>query len=281
LSRFRYQIRFPVQFYVGALLIVISIFFLTHGLLQIEISTIEKKDIQLRDNQIEEETEINFRDTETFKQWIEEAEIYSTDDNTLEVGNQKYFRVYVNSKILPEELVVHVFHEDLLEFFTTEEDESGFRQITKKLGYVPALRYGSIFSITFNMSNYEDCSQEQISSGNCNYGLNAKGSGEFKSPGKYFVQFSSKIRNGSFDHRQSPESLTEISDPRQIRLEKSINDLRVTTEIQNAMARNAQGTAYLGIGIGMLIAGITLISPTIIRTKGLTEDLRWPEKQKK
>jgi len=256
-----------------------SIFFLVSGLSQMEISSIQKEDILLRDNQVTQEKEIIFRDLETFKPWINEAEIQSTDDNALELGSQKRLHVYIDSKILPEELVVHVFHEDLLEFFTTE-DETGFRQLTKDLGYVPMLGYGSIFHIKFNMSDYEVCSQERIDNNNCSYGFNAFGSGVFKSPGKYFVQFSAKIGKGSFDHRRSPESLTEISDPREIRLEKSINDLRIISEIQNAETRNAQGIAHLGIGIGMMISGITLISPTIIHKNMLKEDLRWPNGKK-
>lgn len=213
--------------------------------------------VELRDYLIPKETEIDFRDPEPMREWMEEAEIISNDKKTLEVGNQKSLNVYVESPTPPMELVVHIFHEDMDRFFVDEEDPSAFRQVTEQLNRVPALKYGSIFHIELDTEEYWDCIKEEKE--NCNNLLQNKERIIFPRSGKYFVQFSAKLGEHEFDHRRSPDLLTEIYDPREIRLEEQTSRLQKSIDLLYPLSDRSFGIAIIGIGVAFMVFGMSYV----------------------
>jgi len=258
----KYKIEHPIRFIAGVTAIGVAIMLFAGGNAILEYSDLLKQDIELRDYSIPKKSKIDFPDFEPLRSWMKEAKITSTDDSPLEVGSTKRFQIIVDSPNPPKELIVHFFHEDMKDFFTNEDDLSGFRQLSKQLNRIPTLKYGSIFHIEFNMTKYWECADHTKSfKDECNQLLQIKDVGTFTQPGEYLVQFSAKIDDYEFDHRQSPGTLTDIPDPKETKLENLIIDLKVSAELQRADTKTALGWVYVGIGVGMLFSGISLILP--------------------
>ena len=139
--------KFSAWVIVGILVIFLSSYFIMGGIQIMWFSGLLKEDIKTRSYDIEINSEINFDDPDIQRSWINNIEITNTEDNPLVVGTEKRLHVVVTSKELPEAMVVHIYPEDLREFFTNENDPDGFRVITEKLNRIPTLRYGPIFLI--------------------------------------------------------------------------------------------------------------------------------------
>jgi len=244
---------------LGAVLIII-------GVTAWSIGDIFRENAYENSIKIPIETEIDFKDHESLKDWMERAEITNTSDIPLAVGETIWLRAIVDSPNPPKELVAHIYHEDVDDFFTSEDDPSGFRQITKELNRVPTLRYGSIFHIDFDMKKYWKCTENsQNVKDECNYLPQTKEKGVFTESGKYFVQFSAKLDDNVFDHRKSPMALTTIKDPKDIWLEEQVRDIKFGALLQSADSKNNIGVAFTGIGVGMIFSGLALIRPEFQR----------------
>jgi len=242
---------------VGVIFFVTGIGIILMGWLLFYVSDLKQTDVELRDYSIPKETEINFRDFEPMREWMVDAEITSYDENTLEVGKQKLLQVFVDSPNPPLEFVVHIYHEDIDGYFTDEEDPSAFRQVTEQLNRVPYLAYGSIFHIELDTKEYWNCIKEEKE--NCNNLLQNRQLVSFPRAGKYFVQFSAKLDENQFDHRRSPDSLTTISDPREIRLEEQLSSLQKSTDLLYPSLDKSLGIAIIGIGSAFMVAGIAFV----------------------
>lgn len=247
---FPYKTTSPWRFNVGVWAIVVGVIFIFIGIMLIDLSSFFTKIHSEEIYKFAESKQIGLEDYEHVKKWITTSEI-STDERPLKMGVEKRLHVTVDSQEFPRELVMYVFHEDMKDFFTNENDPSGFSQLTKDLGKVPTLRYGSIFNIKFNMTEcFEGSLTENKNLEGCKP-LNAFGLVEFNHPGKYFVQFSAKLQNGVFDHRFVPMHLTIIPSDREIFDTERIAEIRSQLDFQRFTTQNALGVAYVGIGIGM------------------------------
>ena len=255
-------------FGVGIFAIGLGAVLVTIGIMAWSIGDIFRENAYENSIEIPIETEIDFRDYEPLKDWMTNAEIRNTSDNPLIVGETIWIRAYVDSPNPPKELVAHIYHEDVDDFFTNENDPSGFRQITEELNRVPALKYGSIFHIYFDMDEYWKCTEnnENIKD-ECNFLPQTKAEGVFTEPGKYFVQFSAKLDENEFEHRRSPMALTTIKDPRDIWLEEQVRDIKFGALLQSADSKNNMGIAFAGIGVGMIFSGLALIRPSFDKVK--------------
>lgn len=254
------------SFYFGAgfFVIVLGAVLIIIGVMAWSTGEIFRENAYENSIKIPVETEINFEDHEPLKDWMENAEITSTGDNPLIAGESIWLRAMVDSPNPPKELVAHIYHEDVDDFFTNEDDPSGFRQITEDLNRIPTLKYGSIFHIDFDMKKYWECTENnQNVKDECNYLPQTKEKGVFTVAGKYFVQFSAKLDDNVFDHRKSPMALTTIKDPKDLWLENQVRDIKFGALLQSADSKNNIGVAFAGIGIGMFFSGLALIKPEI------------------
>ncbi|MGY5148618.1 MAG: hypothetical protein ACW9W3_00975 [Candidatus Nitrosopumilus sp. bin_68KS] len=253
-----HKINHESRIVIGIMALGIGAMFISGGMIIMEFSNLLKEDIAQRNYSIDIPTRIDFEDPEPLREWMIRAEIISNDDRPLLEGIEKRLDVTVESKIIPEELVIHIFHEDMKDFFTNENDPSAFRQITKSLDRIPTLGYGPMFSLQINTTKYEKCVVDQEI---CIYNLQATDVGEFSKAGKYLVQFSAKLESNQYEHRLSPFSLPDIVDEKTEKFNEQISKISKSVDEQKADSRNSQGYAFLGIGIGMVFSGVSLILP--------------------
>ncbi len=250
-------------FIVGIFVIFISSYFIIGGSTIIQFSTILNEDIKTRPANVEINSKIIFRDPDIQRSWINDIEIANTEDNPLVIGTEKRLHVVVTSKELPQAMVVHIYPEDLRGFFTNDDDPDGFRTVTEKLNRIPTLQYGPIFHIVFDLSESPSCDHDVPS--DCTYTFNAFGNGKFTMKGKYYAHFSIKDQHGKFEHKETNYYFTEISDPSELKFEKYLADLTHKTDLQKVDDTRSLGVAYLGIGIGMLFSGLTIIQTSTRR----------------
>jgi len=249
---------------IGGFAIAIGVALIIIGVTVWSIGDIFRENAYENSIEIPVETEIDFEDHEPLKDWMENAEITSSGENPLIVGETIWLRAMVDSPNPPKEMIAHIYHEDVDDFFTNEDDPSGFRQITEDLNRIPGLKYGSIFHINFDMKEYWECTENKKNvKDECNFLPQTRGVGIFTEPGKYFVQFSAKLDDGVFDHRKSPMALTTIKDPKDAWLENQVKDIKFGALLQSADSKNGIGVAFAGIGIGMVFSGLALLRPEI------------------
>lgn len=266
-----YRIASSNWFSVGFFAIIVGVMFIYIGITLSEFSILFAKYHDDETYKFKEPSQIKLEDYEPMRDWITHAEIIDTDDRPLKIGVEKRLHGIVESQRFPQELIMYVFHEDWKDFFTNESDPSAFRQITKDIGRIPMLKYGSLFYVKFNMTN---CYQGNQSDNRIPEGctpLNAFNVGQFNYPGKYFVQFSAKLSDDNFDHRFVPMHLTIIPTDREIFDTVKIGEIRSKVDFQKFETQNALGVAYIGIGVGMFFSGLSLIQPVIIRRNGNEE----------
>lgn len=223
-------------------------FFLVAGFSFLEFAKIFEQGYELQEP-IPTSNFVSFSDYPN-NEWLSDVEITTTDFKPLEIHTGLRFHAFVTTKILPEELVMHIFHEDMSDFFLGQ-GSSDYQQISNQLGKVPTLRFGDVFNIKFDM--FENSEKLQ------SFGYNEFEQVSFKKAGNYFTLVSIKTTDGKILHYKGSTSVMQIRDPVEGYIVRSLDKLLGSAEEQKVANFNNTGLPYIGIGIGMLITGIDLI----------------------
>lgn len=240
-----------VKFSFAIMAFVLAAGFFIYGSTLLSISDIFREGYEIQEK-FEEQYEVDFRDPEPRVGWMDEISINQSDDDPLEVGQSLGFNAYVLVKEIPEELVIHIFHEDMTDFFLGEKN-SDFKQLAIDLDRIPALQYSDMFSIYFHM-NEQDIAEKRDQ-----YSLNGFESYTFKKSGTYFAAVSVKTKEGNFDHYKSKTSVLEIKDPKEAWINTTLENLIDAAEEQKSDTLLAIGVAFLGIGFGIFFSGVNLL----------------------
>ncbi|TBR12263.1 MAG: hypothetical protein EPO62_00420 [Candidatus Nitrosotenuis sp.] len=257
-----YYVKNELKCSLGISILVISIPFIAIGLLEINIASLFDQYYQIPDKQFVNYTRIDYGDPNPSVNWLENESVFQSDLDPLQVGNDIGLTISANSKIIPQQLIAHIFHEDLLHYFS--DPDGDYRKQTKEVNDVYTLRYNNIFYVKFNTT--ESCSQIKKTDGEieteCNFSSFTHRI--LTKPGKYYIQFSTKINNKT-DHYLIPESIFEVDDTKTAYILKSFAEIKQDIEDKKGEALRNLGYAHTSIGLGMLASGITLLADSISR----------------
>jgi len=237
------------KIFFGLVAIVIALVFLILAAVQIDQSKIFREGYEIQE-EFETINKIDFQDPEPLVDWMNAIEISQSDNDPLEIDQSIGIRVWIEVSDLPQDIVVHIFHEDMVDFFTGNTN-SDYRNLAVELDRVPALKYSDMFNIKFDL--------EKVNEGKGKYALNGMESMTFKKAGKYFASVSIKTNDGLIDHYKSKTSVLKIDDPQEIWMESTLENLINVAEEQKADTIFAIGIALYGIAASLLFSGITLI----------------------
>lgn len=151
-----------------------------------------------------------------------------------------------SNRLIPEKIILHIYHEDMDEYFTGDEDHH-YRAVASRLDTVPHLRYGDVHNIKFNLAENTNPSN-----------LHGFESIVFKKSGTYLAQVSIKMANGTIDHYRSVTSIFTISDTKQDWIIDALDKLLGSAEEQKAVNIRTFGYTFIAIGIGIIFSGISL-----------------------
>lgn len=189
--------------------------------------------------------------------------IYKTDDHPLTAGQPLSIHVYLSTNELPKELVVHIFHQDMIPFFTGVSP-ADYRGMTSKMDKVLHLRYGDIYNVQFNLTTPKNGDH---------YDLNGNSTIEFTTPGTYMAQISEKTNDGNIEHYMTPYSVTTIRDPQVDWTVQAMQNLIHVAEQQKSTNIRAFGMSYVAIGIGMMLSGLNILFSTVEKRKKETNTI--------
>ncbi|QLH07682.1 hypothetical protein [Nitrosopumilus ureiphilus] len=240
---------YSIKIGLAIVMFAVALIFATEAAKQVELSNIFREAYEIQEP-FEIHNEIDFRDSEPWVEWMESIEISQTNSKPLEIGETIGIQALIEVKELPTEIVVHIFHEDMTDFFVSDE-KSSFKQLSNDLDRVPGLQYGDMFNIHFL--------ENDIGEGQETSSLNGFESIEFKKPGTYFASVSVKTNKNIIDHYKSKTSVLEITDPNEIWMKSTLENLIDVAEEQKADTILSIGVAYYGIAISIFFSGITLL----------------------
>ena len=140
--------QYDIKIAFAVIAFVMAVGFFIYGITFLSISGIFREGYEIQEK-FEEQYEVDFRDPEPRVGWMDEISIDQSDDDPLEVDQSLGFRANVLVKEIPEEFIIHVFHEDMTDFFRGEKN-SDFKQLVIDLDRIPALEYSDMFSIYFD-----------------------------------------------------------------------------------------------------------------------------------
>jgi len=242
----RYFVKNPANLTTTIAALTACYLFIVFGLFFIENSKIFGEAYSIQE-EFKPDYTVQFEESDPNVSWMGSYQIHKTVANDpLVTENSIGFRGHVLTKELPQELVIHIFHEDMIDFFTGSPDED-YRDISSKLNRIPAYNnYHNTFSIKFPLTESPSCNTMN----ECHYDLNAENLDvNFTKSGKYFAQISVKTADGIIDHQISRTSLFII--PQAIEI-WSINSLEaIADEVEGQRA-----LIYFSLGFTGLSGGI-------------------------
>jgi len=239
----------PRRFTIALFAIILCYVFFVSGWSQIEESKIFKKHYVIYED-FEPDYTVHFEETAPQVSWMDEYNITKPAHNDpLVIGNQLGFLSHVNTKELPQELVIHIFHEDMESFFTGSSDVD-FRDLAEKLGKIPIYNnHNNIFKIEFPLTEEANCN----SVNECHYNLNAENMDiSFSKPGKYFGQISVKTADGKLDHQKTRLSLFTILEPSEVWMIGMAEAMEDEAVEQRSLSYFSIGMTSMGIGFAIL-----------------------------
>gem|GEM_PF-3385818 len=228
--------------------LTISLFFFMIGLLFFNFSDVTR-DFYYIPEKYEETAKIDFEDPDIHLEWMKNLVISQTDDDPLEVGQDIGIHSHIETKQIPKEAAVHIYHEDMKDYFFSNE-KYAFRQITNELDKVLTLRYGDVYSIEFDLTGND------VTEGSESFTLNGFESFTFQKSGTYYAIVSMKIQNGSIVHYPSITSVMKIKDFEEKRIYETLKIVLKNNANQKADAYLALALSVTGIGFGSFFVGI-------------------------
>lgn len=248
---------------VGASIIIIGFIFIVNGSGVIKIGDSFVDNVLIE--RLSDEKDIDYHDNADQVKWIHEFRISQTDSSAKVVGMSLGLNGYIEIRESPQEIALHIFHEDADVYFTSDE-EFHYRAITKNLERVPSLRYGDIYSIEFNM--------DDLSVGKESSAINGFSNIEFTKHGTYFAQVSAKLQNGTIIHYHSNTSVFTISDKKQEWIVNALDTLIKSEEDTKPLMITSFGWTVIAIGIGLIISGISLFVGATEKRLSVVERLK-------
>ncbi len=247
-----YYIKHKFRLLVAVITITISLFFFVSGSSLLKFAEIFQEGYELQE-EISELNDVVFRDNPKVD-WLDEIEISKTDYEPLEIHTAINFHALITTKIIPQELVVHIFHEDMSDFFLGAGD---FQTMTSESNKIPPLRYGDMYNIKFDMS--ENLEEKESAT----YAYNGNENISFKKSGSYFIIVSIKTQDGKIMHYKGSTSVMKIREYNEGYIDRSLDKLLVSAEEQTVANFRSSGMTFIAIGTGMFFSGLNLLMTSI------------------
>lgn len=225
-----------------------SLFFFIFSSFFFSISEINRDFYYISDKE-KETPKIDFIDPDIHVEWMNELDISQLDNDSLDIDQELGVRAYIETKEVPKEAVVHMYHEDMKDFFLSNE-EYAFRQITLNEGGVIALEYLDAYSIYFDLTG------DDVTQGTETFTLNGFDSFTFKKSGIYYAIVSMKLQDGSIVHYPSSTSVMEIRDAEEKEIQENLERILKKSADEKADAYLALSISVLGTGFGLFFVGI-------------------------
>jgi hypothetical protein len=251
-----YIIKSQIRFTFSLSIILLGTVFIIGGIESEGLANVFQQYYKIQKDYVPNDN-IQFEDIDPHIYGITDFRIYKTDDHPLEIGQPLRLQVYLNTMEMPKELVVLVFHQNMVPFFTGNSS-SDYRGIAAEFGRVLALRYGDVYNVQFDLNIPKNVDH---------YDLNGNSTMIFTTPGTYMAQISEKTSNGHIEHYMSPFAVTTIRDSREDWTVQAIQNLIHVAEDQKSSSIRAFGMSYLGIGIGMVLSGFSFMSSAVEKNK--------------
>lgn len=216
-----------------------------------QISDLYHQEIKPQEK-LDDISKIDFEDPDIHLDWIKNMKISQTDSDPLEVGQTLGIHGLIVTKEVPKEVVIHIFHEDMMNFFTSNEEYS-FRQITNGLDKILTLRYGDAFHIKFDLSG------DDVRNGTESFSLNGFETYTFQKEGTYFAIVSMKTQDEIIVHYVSSSSILKIKEIGNSWINTTLGKLVKSSEQQKVEYYSALGITVLATGFSLLFIGISFL----------------------
>lgn len=194
-------------------------------------------------------SKIDFDDPVLEIDWMKNVGISQTDSDPVEVGLSLGIQAYIETNEIPKEAVIHIFHEDMKDFFGGN-NENGFLQISSKLDKVLSLKFGDVYHIEFDLDG------DDVKGTIDNFTLNGFESHTFQKAGTYFAIVSMKLQDDSIVHYKTSSSVMDVNESGDRWINTSLRNL--LSESNNQKASSFLGLAFtvLGIGFSLFFVGM-------------------------
>lgn len=246
-------IKSQLKFFLAINIFIIAIFFIITGITAINLSEIFQQYYKIQNDYVANDM-VHFLDPSPHISDMTYLSIDKTDDSPLEIGKPIRLHAYITSNELPKELVVHIYNQDMNDFFVGNSS-SDYRSLAHQLNRVPTMRIGDAWNIQFDLS---------IMKNQDHYDLNGFQTMTFTTPGIYFAQVSIKSNStNTIEHYKSPYVVMTIRDSQSDWTVQSMEKIIHSMEGQKSDSMRTFGWGFVATGMSMLFAGINILFSSV------------------
>ncbi|MEM3065493.1 MAG: hypothetical protein QW177_09015 [Candidatus Nitrosotenuis sp.] len=198
----------------------------------------------------------------------------------IQAGKQVNFHFYVNSNQVMKNFVVYVFHEDLLNVYSTAFNS----YLNSGIGISKLKNEWATYApLTMNDPKKCDVVNEVDKSitrqDGCLFDYNALNAHTFSNSGKYYVLFVTELENGTRAGYLEQATIFSLKDPFEVAVADKMESISTIVEEQQKSNFRAEGLSLIGIGIGLIIGGVAIFDSFVYAKRQYRE--REKEEEKK
>lgn len=195
--------------------------------------------------------------------WLDALQVTRNPDiDVYRIHQNIHFQFYFSSTIKTNEAVMHIYHSDLKEIFSTA--------IENNYTDLPRFYNERVFHYDFD-SPLSSCTN-QTNQSNCTFNYNGNINHNFTIPGTYYVDFSLRKGNTLYQYND-PIPLLRVIDPTDDWMINSTSYILGQAYKQPFEKYGSDGLAVVGIGAGIVLSGVPFVT-------GYVEELTGRKKTK-
>jgi len=185
--------------------------------------------------------------------WLDALQITRNPDiDVYRINQNIHFQFFFSSTIQTNEAVVHIYHSDLKEIFSTAVENNSTN--------LPRFYNERVFNYDFD-SPLSSCTSQTNQSYplDCTFSYNGNINHNFTIPGTYYVDFSLRKGNTLYQYND-PIPLLSVIDPTDDWLINSTSYILGQAYKQPFEKYGSDGLAVAGIGVGIVLSGVPFVT---------------------
>jgi len=249
------QVLLGTRLAIGLFLIVVGSYLLAGGFL--DLTHFEN----IKNNSDKRLTETKSTDSHPESSWLltYNLNIEPTKSKFLEENKKISIHTHANSKQILNKFIIFIFHEDLFENYSNL-----FESYMDGKTNIPKIKNEWTTYATFEINDKSKCDKVLadntiIRKNDCEFDYNSFNTHIFGNSGKYHLLLTVDLENGTRDGFFEEVSMFSLRDSFEVDLSNKMESIEQITESQQKSNFKAEGLALIGIGIAMMIGGITVL----------------------
>lgn len=198
------------------------------------------------------------------------------------VNNDIVFRVFATTTHPVSEFYVTIFHSDFKDNFKTTHNLAEDNSQNPIPIHVPLYKNDWVINTIMNYTGFSNpmCASylnqtnytTNENNGECDFSYNGLVHYSFEYPGNYMVQFAIKEKNGIIRTYESPMTIFNIPDPKEVQLENNVDRIYNIAQISQVTSIRGEGLSFIALGSSLIIAGVSMRDTMIANEKWLKQE---------